>query len=76
MTGNTTQAVLDAVDLLHGSDPAKRTAVQARLLRTTAVIFCFAGGCAAAAILFALAGAWSLALPVLVAAASLFAPSE
>jgi len=76
MTGNTTQAVLDAVELLHGGDPAKHAAVQTRLLRTIAVIFCFGGGCAAAAVLYTLAGAWSLALPVLVAAGSLFAPSD
>ncbi len=49
MTGNTTQAALDAVDLLHGggSDPA---ATRARFGRTVTSIAWFAGGCALAAV--------------------------
>jgi hypothetical protein len=47
MTNNTTQAVLDGVDILRG---AGQPDVRGRFLRTTRSIAWFAGGCAAAAI--------------------------
>lgn len=69
MTGNTTQAALDAVDLLHGggSDPA---ATRARFGRTVTSIAWFAGGCALGAALYYWIGFWSLAVPVAVGAAT------
>ena len=70
MTGNTTQAVLDGVDLLRGTPGAEAGAVRARFGRTLWSIFYFALGCALAAGLYYLAGFWCLALPVAVGAAT------
>ena len=53
MTGNTTQAVLDAVDLIRGVEPDNAPAVRARFPRTLRGIIWFAGGCAVAALLIA-----------------------
>ncbi|CAN5153802.1 YoaK family protein [soil metagenome] len=66
MTGSTTQATLDAVDLLSGIAPDQRGAVRARFGKMSKAILSFASGCALAAILYALVGFWCLALPVLV----------
>jgi uncharacterized membrane protein YoaK (UPF0700 family) len=68
MTGNTTQAVLDAVALVRGanSDPA----VRSRFNRMFAAIVWFAAGCALAATLYAWVGFWCLAIPALIGAAS------
>lgn len=66
MTGNTTQLVLDAVDLLLiRSDQAERATVRHRLLRMAQSIVCFAAGCAAAALLFWASGMWCFAAPPL-----------
>jgi uncharacterized membrane protein YoaK (UPF0700 family) len=70
MTGNTTQATLDAVDLIAGSDPAHAAQTKARLIRVAFSIFYFALGCAAAALLYWLAGFWCLAVAVVVGAAA------
>jgi uncharacterized membrane protein YoaK (UPF0700 family) len=70
MTGNTTQAVLDGVDLLMGVNPDIATTVRARFVRTLNGIFLFALGCAAAAGLYFWIGFWCLAVPVVVGAAS------
>jgi uncharacterized membrane protein YoaK (UPF0700 family) len=70
MTGNTTQAVLDAVDLLRGTESAQAAAIRARLTRTLGAILWFAAGCAVAAILYVWIGFWCLAIPVAVGAAS------
>jgi uncharacterized membrane protein YoaK (UPF0700 family) len=70
MTGNTTQAVLDAVDLLRGVEGDNAPAVRARFARTLRGIVWFASGCAGAAILYYWAGFWCLAVPVAVAAAT------
>jgi len=70
MTGNTTQATLDAVDLLRGVEGDQTAAVRARFYRTVRSIFVFAAGCAIAAALYAWIGFWSLALPVAVGIAS------
>jgi uncharacterized membrane protein YoaK (UPF0700 family) len=61
MTNNTTQAVLDGVDLVRGAAPPE---VRGRFLRTLRSIAWFAGGCAAAAILYDFVRFWSLVLPV------------
>ena len=70
MTGNTTQATLDAVDLIAGSDPAHAAQTKARLIRVTLSIFYFALGCAAAALLYWLVGFWCLGVAVAVGAAA------
>jgi uncharacterized membrane protein YoaK (UPF0700 family) len=68
MTGSTTQATLDAVDLLTGVEPAQRAAVRTRFGRLSLAILYFAAGCAVAALLYALVGFWCLAVPVIVGA--------
>jgi len=70
MTGNTTQAALDAVDLLHGVDAEHREQVRTRFVRTVAGMVAFATGCAAAAALYVWVGLYCLALPVVVGAAT------
>jgi uncharacterized membrane protein YoaK (UPF0700 family) len=69
MTGNTTQAVLDAVDLLRGTNDANAVVV-ARFRRTVWSIFWFAAGCASAATLYYWVGFWCLAVPVVVGSAT------
>jgi uncharacterized membrane protein YoaK (UPF0700 family) len=69
MTGNTTQAALDAVDLLQGGvggDNDQLTTTRARFGRTVRSIAWFAGGCGIAAALYYWTGFWSLAVPVAV----------
>ena len=70
MTGNTTQAVLDAVDLICGVEPDNAPALRARFARTLRGIIWFATGCAVAVLLYYWFGFWCLALPVIVGAAS------
>ncbi len=70
MTGSTTQATIDAVDLLSGADPAHAAAIRARFGRLSLSILYFAAGCAGAALLYWLAGFWCLAVPVIVGAAA------
>ena len=76
MTGNTTQAVLDAVDLVRGVNPDQAAAVRARFGRTLASILYFAAGCAVAAALYLWIGFWSLAVPVAVGTASALMRTE
>lgn len=68
MTGNTTQATIDVVDLMLGVPAADRAKVWTRFRRLTAGIACFAAGCIMAAGLYWLAGFWSLAVAVIVSA--------
>lgn len=70
MTGNTTQAVLDAVDLLRGESGSDTAAIRARFARTLRAILWFAAGCGAAALLYYLVGFWCLAVPAMVGAAT------
>jgi uncharacterized membrane protein YoaK (UPF0700 family) len=70
MTGNTTQAVLDAVDLARGASLPDAAAVRARFIRTARSIVWFAAGCGAAALLYFWFGFWCLAVPVAVAVAT------
>ena len=76
MTGNTTQAVLDAVDLIRGVKPDQAAAVRARFGRTVGSILYFAAGCAVAAALYLWIGFWSLAVPVAVGTASALVRTE
>ena len=66
MTGSTTQATIDAVDLLAGTAAGDAAAVRTRLSRVAASVLLFAAGCAAGALLYWLAGFWCLAIPVVV----------
>ena len=70
MTGNTTQAVLDAVDLIWGAKQDETLAVRARLARTLRGIVWFAGGCTVAAVLYYWSGFWCLLVPVVVGTAT------
>jgi uncharacterized membrane protein YoaK (UPF0700 family) len=70
MTGSTTQATLDAVDLLAGLAPDEASAVRTRFSRMALSIVLFAAGCAAAALLYWLVGFWCLAASVAVGAAA------
>lgn len=68
MTGNTTQATLDGVDLLVGTDTARTDGTRKRFKRLASGILAFAAGCALSALLFWLVGFWALALAVFVGA--------
>jgi uncharacterized membrane protein YoaK (UPF0700 family) len=70
MTGNTTQAALDVVDLWRPQPGTDVAAVRARLMRTLSGIFWFAAGCGVAAVLYYFFGFWCLAVPVAVGAAT------
>ena len=70
MTGSTTQATLDAVDLLAGVAPEQAPAVRTRFSRMAMSILLFAAGCAVAALLYWLWGFWCLAVPVVIGAAA------
>jgi uncharacterized membrane protein YoaK (UPF0700 family) len=76
MTGNSTQAALDAVDLLRGAKDNDAATVRARLAATVGAIFWFAAGCAAAAALYAWLGFWCLIVPVLVGTATALPRTE
>jgi uncharacterized membrane protein YoaK (UPF0700 family) len=65
MTGNTTQAMIDVVDLLRGLAPADP--VRRRLADMAANILAFAIGCATAALLFVYLRMWCFAVPPLLA---------
>jgi uncharacterized membrane protein YoaK (UPF0700 family) len=65
MTGNTTQAVMDAIDLLSGAEPAAGP-IHARFARTIRSILWFAVGCGVAAVLYYAAGFWCLIVPAIV----------
>jgi uncharacterized membrane protein YoaK (UPF0700 family) len=70
MTGSTTQATIDAVDLISGVDPEHAAAIRSRFTRLSLSILYFAAGCALSATLYWLVGFWCLALAVIVAAAA------
>jgi uncharacterized membrane protein YoaK (UPF0700 family) len=70
MTGSTTQATIDAVDLLIGAPGAARDAIRARLHRLSLAILYFAAGCASAALLYAWVGFWCLGVAVMVGLAA------
>lgn len=69
MTGNTTQATIDAVDLLTVTDLAQKKTIRARFGQLALSILYFAAGCAVSALLYWLCGFWCLAVAVLVGAA-------
>ncbi len=68
MTGNTTQATIDAVDLIMGPNPMRAAETRIRLKRVALSILWFALGCACSALLYWLIGLWCLAVAVAVGA--------
>lgn len=66
MTGNTTQAAIDAVDLVTGTGDLR--AVRHRFAQLAAGIVTFDAGCAVSQLLFYLYGFWCLLLAVLLGA--------
>jgi uncharacterized membrane protein YoaK (UPF0700 family) len=68
MTGSTTQATIDAVDLISGVDPDKAVVIRTRFGALSLSILYFAAGCAASAALYWLVGFWCLAVAVIVGA--------
>ncbi len=70
MTGNTTQAVIDAVDILSGAAASTSTNVLERFGRIIRGVIWFAVGCALSAALFYFVGFWCLAAPVVVGVAT------
>jgi uncharacterized membrane protein YoaK (UPF0700 family) len=68
MTGNTTQAVLDAVALVRGKKSDQT--VRGRFDHMFAAVLWFAAGCGLAATLYAWIGFWCLAVPALLGVAS------
>jgi uncharacterized membrane protein YoaK (UPF0700 family) len=70
MTGNTTQAVIDAVDIMSGAAASTSTNILERFGRTIRSVIWFAVGCALSAALFYFFGFWCLAVPVVVSVAT------
>ena len=63
MTGNTTQIMIDAVDLLRGGAGEQRAQLAGRMSRMAGSVAAFAFGCAAAALLFHYVGDACLVVP-------------
>ncbi|MFM0200014.1 YoaK family protein [Paraburkholderia fungorum] len=64
MTGNVTQAVLDAVDMASpGATPEAKAIARARLGKTLQAVLCFAAGAIAGAVVYKHAAFWALLLP-------------
>ena len=72
MTGSTTQATIDAVDLLIGAEPKAAAQIRTRFGRLSFSILYFAVGCGVSALLYWLAGFWCLVVPVVVGTAAAF----
>jgi uncharacterized membrane protein YoaK (UPF0700 family) len=70
MTGNTTQAVIDAVDLLRKHDP-NAPAVR-RFSGLLIAVTTFAAGAVIGAVTYLVAGYWCLAIPIALTAGLLF----
>jgi uncharacterized membrane protein YoaK (UPF0700 family) len=64
MTGNVTQAALDAADLIRNIEPDQKAVVRLRFIRTVNGIVFFALGCATAILLHFHIGFWDLSVPV------------
>ena len=67
MTGTTTQIMLDIADRMHGVPIEQRSAINTRLARMTVAVLAFAVGCAAGALLYAVAGMWCFVVPAVLA---------
>jgi uncharacterized membrane protein YoaK (UPF0700 family) len=69
MTVSTTQATLDAIDLLKGLKGEQGLAARTRFYRLFGTIGCFAAGCGSAALLYVSIGFYGLAVSVAIGAA-------
>jgi len=77
MTSNTVQTVLDAVDLLRGSESDRSGPLHVRFGQTLRIVLFFAAGCAASVLLYAWIGLGNLAVPVVAGALTvLLTPEE
>lgn len=76
MTGSTTQATMDAVDLLTGTDPEHAAQIRTRFGRLSLTLVYFALGCAVSALLYWAVGFWGLIVPVVVGAAAALLPAD
>jgi uncharacterized membrane protein YoaK (UPF0700 family) len=77
MTGSSTQIMIDIADLLQGGLPeGATTAVRARLAKLSTTVLAFAGGCAAAALVYAFAGTSAFIVPPIVALLAIFVRLE
>ncbi|MEN9865539.1 MAG: hypothetical protein RL748_1129 [Pseudomonadota bacterium] len=65
MTGNVTQLVMDAVDLLFKIDPLSASSARKRMARMLPPVLSFAVGAVGGAFAFHFASFWALLLPVL-----------
>lgn len=66
MTGNTTQIIIDLVDLIRSGPAEQKAQMRGRIARLGVSVLSFALGCAAAAIFFYVAGNWCFVVaPVL-----------
>lgn len=68
MTGTTTQMMIDIADLVHGMPVDAATLATGRLKRMSLSVICFAGGCAAAALLYDVTREWCFIVPPLLGA--------
>jgi uncharacterized membrane protein YoaK (UPF0700 family) len=65
MTGNVTQAVLDAVDIASpGVSTQAKAVARARLAKTLPPVLCFAAGAIAGAVMYEYVSFWALLLPL------------
>ncbi len=76
MTGNTTQLMIDLADWVFYRSEKLPDATRIRLSRTATSMGGFAGGCALAALLYALAGVWCFAIPPVIALAALLTRAD
>ena len=74
MTGNATDAAIGFVDILTGVEPKRTASMRAHLAALTRNLFCFAVGCAVAALFYWYAGFWCLVVPVLLVTAAALIP--
>ncbi len=65
MTGSTTQLMLDVADLLRKPDTEKKAQITARIQNILPTMFCFALGCAIAALVYHFALLWIFIIPPL-----------
>ncbi len=66
MTGNTTQVMIDLTDLMHGATAEQKILIHPRLRRFSTGVAAFAAGCGAAALAYAMQGAWCFVVPPVV----------
>ena len=76
MTGSTTQATIDTIDLISGTNPGDAIAIRTRFVRLSLSILYFAAGCATSATLYWFVGFWCLGGAVAVSAAAALMRTE